>query len=87
MEIIKISIISIHKNCASCKLPTFWPGINRNFDLFLQNGLCKSSFSTLSKLFGKILPKVIKFCATIGTFCYHWETFIEISIKENNLLW
>ena len=33
------------------------------------------------------LPKVIKFCIIIGTFCYSWVTFIEILIKSNNLLW
>ena len=32
-------------------------------------------------------PKVIKFCIIIGTFCYSWVTFIEISIKSNNILW
>ena len=33
------------------------------------------------------LPKVIKFCIIIGTFCYSWVTFIKILIKSNNLLW
>ena len=38
---------------------------------------CVKQFSTLLKSFGEILPKVIKFCAITGTFCYSWETFIK----------
>ena len=37
--------------------------------------------------FRQNLPKVIKFCVIIGTFCYSWVTFIKILIKSNNLLW
>ena len=33
------------------------------------------------------LPKIIKFCIIIGTFCYSWVAFIKILIKSNNLLW
>ena len=33
------------------------------------------------------LPKVIKFCVIIGTFCYSLVTFFKILIKSDNLLW
>ena len=48
--------------------------------------LCYTFQSHLAK-FHQNLPKVIKFCVIIGTFCYNWVIFIEISINSNNLLW
>ena len=60
---------------------------DQNLNLFLQNGLCKSGFSTFLKLFGEISLKVIKVYTITGTFCYSWKNFIEILIKGNNLLW
>ena len=48
--------------------------------------ICYTFQSHLVK-FHQNLPKVIKFCDIIGTFCCSWVTFIKISIKSNNLLW
>ena len=47
-------------------------------------------FAALLKSVGEISPnstQVIKFIDVIGTICCSGVTFIEISIKDNYLLW